>query len=193
MRGRTTNTTLLEGLAAGNGSPAWGEFCERYGDLVRGFARRQGLSESDADDVLQDVLVALTTAMSRYDPSLGRFRGYLKTVTLHVIFKRFRQKSPAARPVGIDTSVEADSADAEIDGQWEAQWREYHVSRAMETIEAEFGEADREAFELYALGGKDAGQTAQLLGISVDRVYQAKSRITRRLAELIEQQVAEEG
>ncbi|CAG0952140.1 hypothetical protein PHYC_00256 [Phycisphaerales bacterium] len=159
------------------------------------FARRQGVQETDCDDVLQDVLLALARDIQKFehDPQRGRFRGYLKTVTLHVVFKRFRQKGPAARPEEIDSSVQAASVDEAIDEQWESEWRTYHVRMAMEAIEAEFGEKDRAAFEHYAVAGRDAKSTAELLEMSVDQVYQAKSRISRRLAELIERQVADEG
>ncbi|MDZ4754701.1 MAG: hypothetical protein SGJ11_09415 [Phycisphaerae bacterium] len=73
---RTTHVTLLERLAEGEDRHAWREFCDRYGDLIRGFARRAGCSENDADDVLPDVLAALLSVMPsfRYDPERGRFR-----------------------------------------------------------------------------------------------------------------------
>lgn len=195
MSALTTHATLIARLSSGKDTAIWDEFCRRYGELIRSFARRQGVSETDCDDVLQDVLLALTKdiASFQHDPARGRFRGYLKTVTLHVVFKRFRQKSPAARPEQIDSSVQAASADIAIDVQWEQEWRDYHVRAAMETIDAEFGEKDRAAFEHYALAGRDAKATAELLGISVVQVYQAKSRIARRLAEVIGLRVAEEG
>jgi RNA polymerase sigma-70 factor, ECF subfamily len=199
--GRTTHTTLLARLArgprngAGEDPDAWDEFCERYGGLIRSFARRQGVQDNDCDDVLQDVLLALTRDIGGFqrDPARGTFRGFLKVVTLRSVFKRFRQKSPAARPVELEGAVMDASADASIDDQWEAEWRDYHVRQAMRAIESEFGEKDRAAFEHYALAGRSVNETAELLGLTLDQVYQAKSRITRRLSELIAQQVTEEG
>ena len=69
----------------------------------------------------------------------------------------------------------------------------YRLGQAMGTIEAEFGEADRAAFRLYALSQRSAPETAEALGMSVDQVYQAKSRIMARLSTIIEAQIADEG
>jgi DNA-directed RNA polymerase specialized sigma24 family protein len=49
------------------------------------------------------------------------------------------------------------------------------------------------AFRRYGVEGVSVAATAEELGLSVDQVYQAKSRIVRRLAELVAEQVAEEG
>ena len=57
----------------------------------------------------------------------------------------------------------------------------------------EFTEKDRMAFTAYALLDRPAADTAQELGLSMDQVYQAKSRITKRLSAQIELQVQEEG
>lgn len=191
----TTHATLLQNLAAGDKPAAWAEFCERYGDLIRSFAKRQGLQAADCDDVLQDVLVALTRDLPtfQYDKTKGRFRGYLKRVTLNVIFKRFRRKEARQRPEELKTEIDAAEDDADVDALWEAEWRNHHVRSAMRTVEAEFNENDRLAFQQYAVNGQDATRTADALGLTIDQVYQAKSRIARRLGELIEEQIADEG
>lgn len=91
------------------------------------------------------------------------------------------------------TAAEAAAADRSIDLLWDEQWRQYHLRQAMRTIEAEFSEADRQAFQHYALAGHSASETASILGLSIDQVYQAKSRILRRIAELVDQQIRDEG
>ena len=63
----------------------------------------------------------------------------------------------------------------------------------MGRLAAEFNERDRMAFTRYAVLGQSAAQTAEALGMSLDQVYQAKSRILKRLTERISQQVEEEG
>jgi RNA polymerase sigma-70 factor (ECF subfamily) len=195
VEAQTTHISLLQALAEGNRSAAWSQFCDRYGELVRAFARREGVQPADCDDVLQDVLLALTQSLPgfEYDPAKGRFRGYLKTVALHVIFKRRRRLADRQAVADIDSQVAAADADSAIEQHWETEWRNHHVRLAMRTIDAEFNEPDRLAFKHYAMNGEEARRTADALGLTVDQVYQAKSRITRRLSELIEQQVQEEG
>lgn len=195
MLAQTTHVSLLERLSDGRDPVAWHEFCTRYGDLIRNFARHQHMQAADIDDVLQDVLMSLTKAMPgfTYDPKRGKFRSYLKTVTLHAIYARSRQKKGEVALEDVKTQADAAAADATVDGVWDEQWRQYHLRQAMRTIEAEFNEADVSAFRQYGVAGRSAKDVADELGVSVDSVYQAKSRILKRLSSIIEQQVSEEG
>ncbi len=191
----STHVTLLKRLADGEDPAAWRDFYERYGELIRGFAVRQGLQAADCDDVVQETLMALTKSMPqfRYEPAKGKFRSYLKTVVLHTIFRRSRQKHGEVALEDVEAAVGKAADDTDTDARWEAEWRRYHVRTAMRTIEAEFNEQDRASFDAYAVAARDARETAESLGLSVDQVYQAKSRILRRLAQLVEEQVREEG
>jgi RNA polymerase sigma factor (sigma-70 family) len=198
MLTRSTHISLLNQLREGIDPAAWREFEHRYGDLIRNVALRRGLQPADCDDVLQDVMMALTRSMPQfeYDPERGSFRGYLKTITGHVIFRRLRQNDrPRALTdsEAVNVAVAPGSDDSHLEALWESEWRQYHLRLAMRTIEAEFNEMDRIAFAHYAVEGQAANETAEQLGMSVDQVYQAKSRILRRLSQLIEQQVREEG
>jgi len=185
-----THTTLLARLADGQDHAAWAEFVSRYGELIRGFCLRRGLQAADCEDVQQDVLMSLSKSMPgfRYDPSKGLFRSYLKTVVVHAISKKSRQTD---RPGPLPDSES--SPDAPDEQQWEQEWRQYHFRLAMRTIDAEFNASDRRAFTLYALDGSPCEEVARELGVSPDAVYQAKSRIVRRLGQLIDAQVREEG
>ncbi len=190
-----THVTLLGRIKNQNDAAAWREFNDRYGELIRGFARRRGLQPADCDDVAQDVLLSLSQAMGRfeYNPAKGKFRSYLKTVTLRGIFKRHQRDHGEVGLARIDEATRAATNDHAVEEAWEIEWRQYHLRQAMRSIEAECNKTDVRAFKQYAVEGRDARETAEELELSVDQVYQAKSRITRRLSELIEQQVAEEG
>ena len=191
----TTHTSLLARLGDGADAAAWKEFEERYGELIRSFARSRGLQSADCDDVVQDVLLSLAKAMRcfEYDPQKGRFRAYLKTTALHAISRLVWQKRGLA---SLDTSEDAArlvSSDQAVEQAWEAEWRANHVRQAMRTLEIEFTPSQLRAFQQYAIEGHEASDTAAGLQITVNQVYQAKSRILKRLAELIEQQVQDEG
>lgn len=191
----TTHTTLLARLGDGADSAAWQEFHERYAELLRGFARRRGLQPADTDDVAQDVLLALTRAMPdfRYDPAKGKFRSYLKTAALRAILKRSRQKRGQVDIGDLEEATRIANADAEAEEAWEAEWRQYHLTIALRAIEVEFDGADRQAFQRYVVQGREARETAAALNMSLESVYQAKSRIMKRLGQLIEVQIQDEG
>ncbi len=191
----TTHVSLLARLSDGTDRGAWAEFHDRYADLIRGFASRQGVQPADCDDVLQEALVALTKALPsfNYDPAKGKFRSYLKTVVLHVIYRKSCQNKGAIALENLEELTAAGAADETVEAQWEAEWRQYHLRLAMKTISAEFNKTDFQAFERYGLAGEPAPDTADALSMSVDQVYQAKSRILRRLGEVIDQQIQDEG
>ena len=188
----TTHISLLQRLSTGADAEAWQEFHDRYGLLIRGMARRQGLQEADCDEVVQDVLTALTQSMPEftYDPAKGMFRAYLKTITLRKVFAQQRKRAEFHVP---EDELHAVSKDPSIEAMWEAEWRQYHLRQALRTVEPEFNAVDRAAFQAYAVGGQSASAVAEQLGVSLDQVYQAKSRMLRRLEHVIARQVVEEG
>lgn len=188
----STHVTLLNRLQVGSDSQAWGEFVHRYSTLIRAVSLRHGLQPADGDDVVQDVLIALSKALPdfEYDPARARFRTYLQRIVQRTIFRRFRQKSSVNGISDLDTVASNPDRCDEI---WEAEWRQYHMRRAMELIDVEFNARDREAFTMYVGAQQPAEETADALGMSVDQVYQAKSRILKRLSALIAVQTEEEG
>jgi RNA polymerase sigma-70 factor (ECF subfamily) len=192
----TTHISLLARLSGGSDQTAWAEFSDRYQELIRSFARRQGVSQVDQDDIVQDVMLALTKAMPgfAYDPAKGKFRSYLKTVTLHAIFRKSHQKH-APLVLGEMTTATGltPAAEDKAEEAWEAEWRSYHLRLAMRTIRAEFNAQDVAAFNAYVGTGATAEQAAADVGLNTDQVYQAKSRILKRLSEIIATQVGEEG
>lgn len=194
MLTRSTHISLIARLRDGIDPAAWREFEDRYGDLIRSVGLRRGLQPADCDDVAQEVMLALTRSLSgfEYDPERGRFRGYLKAITGHIIFQKLRQNK-GLRALSTDDAVADVDGAASMEVLWEVEWRQYHMRLAMRSIENEFNELDRLAFTQYALEGDSVSNTANALGLSVEQVYQAKSRILRRLSELIEVQVREEG
>lgn len=190
-----THTTLLARLSEGSDGAAWAEFHQRYGELIRRFARSRYLQPSDCDDVLQDVLLSLSKSMPGfvYDPTKGKFRSYLKTIVIHAVARKMRQKAPGQALGDVEEATRAMGQDPSVEQSWESEWRQHHVRNAMRVIESEFKEADLEAFRRYALHQQEASVVAEALGMSLDSVYQAKSRIMKRLTKVIETQVVDEG
>lgn len=188
----TTHQSLLVRLSSGSDPAAWRDFHDRYGLLIRRIARRQGLQDADCDEVVQNVLTSLTQAMSQfeYDPAKGKFRGYLKTITLRAV-SACQKKQPQLADDCDDASTVIDR-DA-FESMWETEWRQYHMRQAMKIVRNEFSDSDLQAFDIYGVRNEDASKTAKQLDLSIDQVYQAKSRVLKRLGQLIEAQISEEG
>jgi RNA polymerase sigma-70 factor (ECF subfamily) len=191
----STHASLLARLADAGDTRAWREFDERYRELLWRFARSRGLQPADADDVAQEVLHALTKRLPTfaYDPSKGRFRDYLKTAAANAAWKKLRELGSVPEAPAGEAPLDVATVDEGTERSWETEWRQYHLRLAMVRIRAEFNAQDVAAFESYAAGDRPAGDVAASLGLSVDQVYQAKSRILRRLKAVIAEQTADEG
>ncbi len=191
----TTHVTLLERVANADDEAAWTEFCERYGPLIRSFARRRHVNAAEIDDIMQDVLMILTKSMPKfeYDPAKGKFRSYLKTLVIRAVYRKTFQKKTPVLLEDIEAAVDSTRDDPETEAIWEEEWRQHHVRQAMRIIAIEFNEQDQQAFEFYGVQGRSVQETADDLEINVDQVYKAKSRILKRLGELIRLQVDDEG
>src|SRR6185369_6795684 len=83
-----TRASLLVQVRDGTNHVAWREFVQLYGPIVYGFARKRGLQDADAADLMQDVMRSVSAAIGRldYDRSRGSFRGWLFTITRKKIF-----------------------------------------------------------------------------------------------------------
>jgi RNA polymerase sigma factor (sigma-70 family) len=190
----TTHGSLLVRVADPADPTAWSEFCRQYERMIRSFAARLGVAGAEADDVVQEVLISLTKAMTGFDynPAKGKFRSYLKTVVVRAIYRR-RQKEPG-NVGGIEQADKnAGARDEELDAVWEEEWRQQHLRRAMSTVEAEFNPSDLRCFQAYVLNGEDAAEVANRYEVSVGQVYNAKHRILARLRAVIAEQVEDEG
>jgi len=191
----TTHVSLLARLVYNSDEAAWREFSERYGEMIANVGRRWGLQPTDCDDLVQEVLLALSKAMQgfEYQPEKGKFRAYLKTITLHAIARVSRQRAVAGQLEVMDTPCAAANCLDSNEGAWEEEWRANHVRRAMQVIEVEFSGPQLRAFQRYAVEGAEAQAVAEASNLTVNQVYQAKSRILKRLTELVQEQVDDEG
>src|SRR3954471_7466535 len=91
--GISTNPTIFLRLRATDAEPrefAWDQFSARYPPTTASSARRLGARRQDVDDLVQDVLLGffLKSPTFTYDPTKGRFRGYLKVCTYRALHKR---------------------------------------------------------------------------------------------------------
>jgi len=183
-----TNMDLLLQLKSDetvNREMGWGIFVDRYGPIICGFARNAGLPSSEADDIMQTVLFNFFKVADRfeYDPSKGRFRGYLKRITLNAIRQRYRKK----REGNLDThgmNVAEDHRD-DLEVVFDREWAEHLLSEAMTEARPKFEPKTWEAFELYGRRGMSATRTAERLSMTPESVRHAKSRVMRAVREIV--------
>jgi RNA polymerase sigma-70 factor (ECF subfamily) len=183
--GASTRPSLLLRVRDPRDAEAWQTFVDVYGRLVYRHCRGQGLRHEDAENVTQEVFAQVSESIRRFDyqPEVGRFRGWLGTVTRNEI-NRFRKKD--ARAVHGSGGTEAEhgldraAARAE-DTAWAEEFNAHLLATALARSRPHFEEQTWHAFELVWLDKRSALEVAQELGVPIDRVYVAKSRVLERL------------
>jgi RNA polymerase sigma factor (sigma-70 family) len=181
---RATRPSLLLRIRDANDSDSWADFVTVYGPLIRGYCRLRGLQEADADDVSQEVLtqVARSIGSFDYEPGRGRFRDWLGAVTRNKIIRFLEIKGRGGPAAGLEfASVQLSSAGE--DPEWLAEFHAPVLEAALVRIRDGFEAATWDAFERIWGGDHSAREVAQSLGMTIDAVYAAKSRVLRRLRE----------
>lgn len=177
-----TRPSLLLRLRDASDAGAWQVFMETYAPLVYAYCRKCGLQDADAADVAQDILmqVARTMPSFTYDSDRGRFRDWLRTVARHKVMRFLGKRQRAAETPGnqdeLDT-LRANRADAE----WGEAFHDQVLRAAMARIRGLFEPATWDVFERVWLEHRPAIEVSQALGLPIDVVYSAKSRILKRL------------
>ena len=186
-----TRASLLVQLRTGSNHIAWQEFVKLYGPVIYGFARKRGLQDADAADLMQDVMRSVSAAIGRldYDRQQGTFRGWLFTITRNKIFNFLSARR--IRPQGSGDSATNQllhSHPDEEDGSaaWEMEYQRRLASLAMEQIKSEFQDNTWRAFWLTSVEGASAAEVSKQLGLSTGAIYVAKSRVLARLKEAVE-------
>jgi RNA polymerase sigma-70 factor (ECF subfamily) len=186
----STSSSLLAKTRAGD-AEAWRRLSDLYGPLVYHWCRRAGFGPDDSADLVQDVFRAVVAAIAdyRHDRPGDSFRGWLRTITRNKIRDHLRRTAgQAVAAGGTDAhaqlqSLSDDWPDDEATSLTESQ---SILRRALELLRLEFQEATWQAFWQTAVDGRSPADVATDLGISVLSVYQAKSRVLKRLREELE-------
>lgn len=178
----STPASLLERLRRPGQEEAWQRFVQLYTPLLYHWARRTGLRESDAADLVQDVLVLLVRKLPELTYDRHRsFRAWLRTVTLNK-WREHRRRRPGVTFEDAE-ALDAVAAPDAMAAFEEAEYRRHLVGRALEVLRGEFPTRTWDAFWRYAVDGQDPSAVAEALGLSVGSVYAAKSRVLARLRE----------
>src|SRR5438093_401506 len=176
----TTSLSLLERLRWPEEQEAnWRRFVQLYTPLLFHWARRLGLSAEDAADLVQEVLTLLVQKLPefKYDPQ-RTFRGWLRTVMLNK-WRDHRRLRRVPLAIGHEELPEVEAAEATTFE--EAEYRQYVVKQALDLMQAEFQPATWRACWEYMIAGRSAEDVAKELGLTVNAVYLAKSRVLSRL------------
>ena len=179
----TTSTTLLLDLAQDSQHARWGEFVARYRPMMEAFLRER-FPSVEADDVIQETLIAVCTALPsyRYSPDeKGHFRNYLTGILRN---KALRQLGKDQRQAEIAEEMRRSRGMKADDEQ---SWREALLEIALRQLlnDESIQSRTRQVFLRIAVNGVSPNDVAAAFGIERNAVDQIKNRMTARLRKLV--------
>ena len=177
----TTRASLLQRVKDPRDQTSWREFYQLYQPLLYRYARFRGLDRDNAEELTQQCLTLLTTKMPEFEYSKekGGFKHWLRRVTNNKVNDFFKKKRiPLAESADFRRPQHREVSPDEL---WEQQWEKRHLQYCLKHIQSQVAPSTYQAFQYHVLSGWTVERVAETLGISVEQVYTAKSRITRRL------------
>ena len=183
-----TSVSLLDRLrAARPDDPDWLRLEEIYRPLIRRWLGRvPGLGDESAD-LTQEVFLVMVRDIPRFERRReGSFRAWVRQVTVNVL-RNHRKRQSRRRAVGMDACDAFLNRLAEPNSELAREWdldHDRHIFQQLQSaVQPGFAPATWEAFRRFALDGLPAAQVAAELGLTVNAVTLAKSRILKRLRE----------
>jgi RNA polymerase sigma-70 factor (ECF subfamily) len=155
--------------------------------LIRAWLRKYDVQDSDADDLVQEVLLTVSKDLSEFDHSgqPGAFRAWLKAILVNRLRSFWRARDRRPQPRGdsdiADRLAELDDPASEMSLIWNRQHDQYVLRQLLALAEPHFTSNTWHAFRRVALDGASADVVAQELEISLNAVFIAKSRVLSRL------------
>ncbi len=187
-----TRPSLLIRLRDPQDDRAWVEFLEVYKPVVYRFARRKGFQDADAEELTQEVFIAVRSAVDRWDhdPSRGKFRSWLFRIVRNrmINLAAAQQRQPKATG-GTDMRIlleQQPAPVAEDSALFNREYKRQAFHWAAERICGEFRDTTWRAFWMTAVEGGRIKEVAKLLGVTVGAVYKSRSRVMARLRRTVE-------
>lgn len=188
MEAVSTRGSLFSRLGReGDSTAAWEEFVRIYSPQVLHWCRRYGLQDSDAADIVQDVLMRFwkQAASFQYDPT-RRFRSYLRQILASSLtgWSARRREKPLGSP-GVESVLDSLPAREDLAARIEEAYDTELLGIAMRDVQARVSQHTWRAFEMLAVEQRRGKEVAEALGISLDLAYAARRNVQNMIRQAI--------
>jgi RNA polymerase sigma factor (sigma-70 family) len=183
----TTRASLLLRMRDSQDHEAWLEFVSLYEPMVYRLLRRHGLQDADAREVMQELFMAVSRSVDRWDPAKerGSFRSWLRRVARNLVINWLKQRERRVIAIGgsdlqaMLDMLPADSGPETV--EFDKELRRSQFQRAAEQVRMEVQPATWQAFWETAVLGTSPVDAAGKLGMRVGAIRVAKCRVLARL------------
>lgn len=187
-----TRASLILRLQDAEDMAAWDEFAAIYGPVVYNVATSRGCQAADAEDLVQEVFLAVAGSISKWlqRDDRGGFRAWLVRITRNAAVDRLTQR--ATRSLGRDGSeAQIDLANlpapsdlsSALDLEYERMVFQWAAKRVRESV----AEHTWQAFWLTSIEELSIEAAATQLKTRPGNIYFARSRVMARIRELVQQ------
>ena len=186
-----TRESLLERLRNLDDNASWQEFFDIYWKLIYCAAIKLGLSDQEAEDVVQETIIGVARKMEtfRYDPQTCSFKGWLMHITRRRVIDRLRKRHTQQQAFtpwrgdsatsGASLQIEDKNAERAFENTWDEEWEKNLMDAALERVKRKVTPEHYQIFYLRGLKDMPARVIAQLLGASLVKVYVVSHRVAR--------------
>ena len=187
-----TRQSLLRRLKVWNDQESWKVFFDTYWRLIYNAAIRAGLTDAEAQDVVQDTVISISKSLAAgdYDPSKSAFKTWLMRFTGCRIVGQFRKRQPYARSVHprTKTSTRTDTVERipdetipSLENVWDEEWENNLLDAALRRVRAKVDGKQYQIFDLHVRKKWPVARVSKAMRINRARVYLAKHRITNSI------------
>jgi RNA polymerase sigma-70 factor (ECF subfamily) len=187
----STRASLLLRLRDPQDHEAWVEFATLYEPVLYRLLRRNGLQDADAREIMQELFLAVSRSIDRWDPAKerGSFRGWLRRVARNLVInwlKRRERHVVAIGGSGLQEMLDLlPAAEGPETAEFDRELRRALFRRAAEQVRGEVQPPTWQAFWETGVVGTSPADAAEKLGMAVGAVRVAKCRVLARLRAVV--------
>ena len=188
----TTRSSVIRAVADTENAAAWNRLFDLYAGFVYLIARRKGLNDADADDIVQMVFADLARNLPsfKYDREKGRFRSYLASLVKWRVIDRLKEVRRDA-DLKTDFMEEAKAIGPGDDEFADREWQAVAMDNALRRIKSSVRPEHYAAFVASTVEGQDTETVMKLYNLSRDNLYQIRKRLSERLRKVMSEVLAE--
>jgi RNA polymerase sigma-70 factor (ECF subfamily) len=181
-----TSGSLIERITGAPTDDDWRRLDELYRPLLRGWVARAGVPASDVYDLVQEVLLVVVRKISGFERrGKGAFRAWLRTILANKVGDYFSKQKHLPTATGDSDFLrrldELESPDSALSRLWDREHDEHVAAALIKRVQDNFTPVTWEAFHRHVTKGEPAVEVAKALGLSLNAVLLAKSRVLKRL------------
>jgi RNA polymerase sigma-70 factor (ECF subfamily) len=183
-----TSISLLERVAGAPTNDDWRRLLDLYQPLLRAWMTRAGVAVCDTDDLIQEVLLVVFREVGGFERrGPGAFRAWLCAILANRVRDYFRARQ--SRPTATGDSAflrrldELESPDSALSRLWDREHDEHVAAALMRRVQGDFSPPTWRAFRRQVIDGAAPAAVASELGLTLNAVLLARSRVLRRLRE----------